>query len=149
MNTEQTAPEPKSNDQDAPVTDAPAANAPDNDKPAPAPAPVPAPAPQAKAPVADAVVGGGARDEVLLSRCVFKNPATRKSLTIHHLQRRLASLGYNDAAADKDGWYGDHTARAVRAFQDDNKLKGDGIVDAKTFLTIFKGDPNVDVIIDA
>jgi peptidoglycan hydrolase-like protein with peptidoglycan-binding domain len=117
-----------------------------NEKPAAEPAaPAPAPAPARNAAVATAVVGNGPKDAVLLSKCVFKNPATRKSLTVHHLQRRLIDLGFRDAAADKDGWYGDHTLRAVKAFQSANKLEGEGIVDAATLIAIFAGDPNVEV----
>lgn len=99
-------------------------------------------------PSAPAVVGAGDRDDVLLSRCEFKSKVTRKSLSVHHLQRRLAELGYRDAATDKDGWYGDLTRRAVGLFQTDRKLDGDGIVDAATLTAIFDGDSNVNVVID-
>ena len=99
-------------------------------------------------PSASAVVGTGDRDDVLLSRCEFKSKVTRKSLSVHHLQRRLAELGYRDAATDKDGWYGDLTRRAVGLFQTDRKLDGDGIVDAATLTAIFDGDSNVNVVID-
>lgn len=95
-----------------------------------------------------AVVGTGTRDDVLLSRCVFKSAATRKSLSVHHLQRRLAELGYPDAGSDKDGWYGDLTRMAVGFFQADRKLAGDGIVDAATLAAIFDGDSNVTVVLD-
>lgn len=93
--------------------------------------------------VADAVVGGGATDDVFLERCVFENIYARKSLTIHHLQRRLTELGYTSANDDKDGWYGQSTRDAVAAWQRDNDVEGDGLIDAKTFLAIFDGDPNV------
>ena len=102
--------------------------------------------PKAKpAAVATHVVSGADKDEVYLKQCVFKNPYARKSLTIHHLQRRLAELGYDDAAADRDGWYGDLTKAAVEAYQKDNKLDGSGTMNAKTFEAIFAGDPNVRV----
>lgn len=109
-----------------------------------------APAKVAAAPVASryAVVGGGETDAVMLSRCVFKNPAARKSLTVHHLQRRLTELGYREADADKDGWYGDLTRNAVAAFQRDRKLDGDGLMTEQTLLAIFNGDLNVTVVID-
>ena len=102
--------------------------------------PEPAPEP---APVRQAVVSGGDVDTVLLSRCVYKSKVTRKSLSVHHLQRRLAELGHVDAASDKDGWYGDLTFFAVKAFQEANKLEATGHVDADTLAAIFKGDPNV------
>lgn len=112
----------------------------------------PVPPVQAAKPTArpnpSAVVGTGDRDDVLLSRCVFKSTATRKSLSVHHLQRRLAELGYPDAGSDKDGWYGDLTRMAVGFFQADHKLAGDGIVDAATLTAIFDGDNNVTVVLD-
>jgi len=109
------------------------------------PKPKPAAAPQ----VATAVVGTGATDDVLLSRCIYKSRVTRKSLSVHHLQRRLFELGFPDAGSDKDGWYGDLTLKAVKEFQAASKLEATGVVDAVTLQAIFKGDPNVTVVIDA
>lgn len=124
------------------------------EEPTPEPEPEPAPAPKAKpVPVvveeaaATHVVGSGDKDEVYLKQCVYKNMYARKSLTVHHLQRRLAELGYGDAAADRDGWYGDLTKAAVESFQGDNKLEATGIIDADTFKRIFAGDPNVLVVL--
>ena len=122
-------------------------------EPEPAPEPEPEPAPKAKAKVrvedteATHVVGLGDKDEVLLAQCVYKNMYTRKSLTVHHLQRRLAELGYGEASADLDGWYGDLTKESVRQYQGDNKLEATGVMDADTFKRIFKGDPNVMVVV--
>lgn len=112
------------------------------------PAPVPVPAVKAKS-TANAVVGKGDTDDVFLSRCVFKSRVTRKSLTVHHLQRRLVELGYAEAHTDKDGWYGDHTLLAVKSFQTDHKLNATGIVDADTLVAVFDGDHNVTVVVDA
>lgn len=116
--------------------------------PEPEPAPEPTPKPKAK-PAAEAthVVGNGDYDQVFLKQCVYKNMYARKSLTVHHLQRRLAELGYGDAAADRDGWYGDLTMESVKAFQGDNKLEATGVMDATTFERIFAGDPNVKVVL--
>jgi peptidoglycan hydrolase-like protein with peptidoglycan-binding domain len=94
-------------------------------------------------------VSGAAQDNVYLSRCVVKNQFERKSLTIHHVQRRLAELGYRAATADKDGWYGDNTVSAVASFQSAVQLTSTGIIDAETFTALFAGDPNVIVHIDA
>ena len=120
----------------------------------PEPTPEPEPeAPKAKAKVrvedteATHVVGLGDKDEVLLAQCVYKNMYTRKSLTVHHLQRRLAELGYGEASADLDGWYGDLTKESVRQYQGDNNLEATGVMDADTFKRIFKGDPNVMVVV--
>lgn len=93
-------------------------------------------------------VGGGDVDTVYLSKCVFKNSAARKSLSVHHVQRRLSELGYRDAYTDKDGWYGDLTKAAVLAYQRDCGIAGDGIIDADTLNSLFEDDPNVDVSLD-
>jgi len=116
---------------------------------APEPEPEPAPKPKAPKPAAEAthVVGDGDYDQVFLKQCVYKNMYARKSLTVHHLQRRLGELGYGDATADRDGWYGDLTMESVKAFQGDNKLEANGIMDATTFERIFAGDPNVKVVL--
>ena len=120
----------------------------------PEPTPEPEPeAPKAKAKVrvedteATHVVGLGDKDEVALAQCVYKNMYSRKSLTVHHLQRRLAELGYGEASADLDGWYGDLTKESVRQYQGDNSLEATGVMDADTFKRIFNGDPNVRVIV--
>jgi len=107
----------------------------------------PKPKPRTTA-VATHVVSGKDKDDVFLKQAVFKNPRARKSLTIHHLQRRLAELGYSDAAADRDGWYGDLTKLAVQAYQKDNRIEPTGLMNAKTIEGIFAGDPNVQVITD-
>lgn len=98
-------------------------------------------------PAGPAVVGNGRTDEVRLDACIYKNIHSRKSLTIHHLQRRLAELGYVDASQDKDGWYGDLTRIAIARFQDDKGLFSNGIVDAATFLAIFNDDVNVTIVL--
>jgi len=122
-------------------------------EPEPTPEPAPAPAPKAKAKVreedteATHVVGLGDKDEVILAQCVYKNIYARKSLTVHHLQRRLAELGYGDASADLDGWYGDLTKDSVTQYQGDNNLEATGVMDADTLKRIFKGDPNVMVVV--
>lgn len=90
-----------------------------------------------------ATVSGDATDKVLLSSCVFKNKFARKSLSIHHVQRRLVELGYPDAASDKDGWYGDLTAAAVAVFQADEALEATGAIDMATLNALFHDDPNV------
>ena len=88
-------------------------------------------------------VSGAVQDDVYLMRCVFKNQFERKSLTVHHVQRRLAELGHAGALVDKDGWYGDHTLNAVKQFQESIGLEAAGMMDAVTFERLFAGDPNV------
>jgi len=111
---------------------------------------MPVPAAMARtrpAPAGPAVVSDNEQDDVLLSSCVYKNELSRKSLTVHHLQRRLNELGYTEAFVDRDGYYGDPTKMAVARFQKDTGIEGDGMIDAPTFLAVFKGDPNVKPII--
>ena len=93
------------------------------------------------------VIGTGDTDDVYLAKCVYKNIYERKSLTIHHLQRRLEELGYNDVVGDKDGWLGELTKIAIEKFQKDKGLAATGKVDAETFRKIFEGDSNVNVVI--
>jgi murein L,D-transpeptidase YcbB/YkuD len=90
-----------------------------------------------------ATVSGNAVDQVLLSSCVFKNKFARKSLSIHHVQRRLTELGYPEAATDNDGWYGDDTMVAVAAFQEAEGLEATGTMDMATLNALFHDDPNV------
>ena len=98
-------------------------------------------------PAGPAVVSNNRTDDVRLDACIYKNIHARKSLTIHHLQRRLAELGYTEASHDKDGWYGDLTKMAVAKFQEDRGFESTGIVDAASFLAIFDGDVNVTTIV--
>ena len=118
-------------------------------KPEPIPEPVPEvkPVPVAVKPVEKHVIGNGDADDVYLSKCVYKNIYERKSLTIHHLQRRLEELGYNDVVGDKDGWLGDLTKIAIEKFQKDKGLDATGKVDADTFKKIFEGDSNVNIVL--
>lgn len=96
----------------------------------------------------DAVVGGGDTDPVIYSRVTPEGRAkTRKSLTVHHLQRRLTWLGYEVAAADLDGQYGTLTTAAVSAWQRDNEYP-EGDLTHTQFLEIFEGDPNVTASVD-
>lgn len=116
----------------------------------PEPAPVveeskPKPATSKKNPAN--VASGKDRDDVVLANCTYKNKFAKKSLTVHHLQRRLNELGYKDAYSDKDGWFGDLTRLSVEAFQKDKGLPVTGDMDADTFKKIFEGDPHVNVII--
>ena len=119
------------------------------EEPEPEPVPVPEvkPIPVVDKPTVKHVVGTGDTDDVYLAKCVYKNIYERKSLTIHHLQRRLEELGYKDVIGDKDGWLGDLTMMSVEKFQKDKGLAATGKVDAETFKKIFEGDSNVNVII--
>ena len=111
------------------------------------PEPVHVDEPKAYKPAANQSVSGNGIDEVFLVYCIYKNAYARKSLSIHHLQRRLIELGFNDADADKDGWLGDETVSAIKKFQASKGLEETGSVDATTLTKIFEGDHNVQVVL--
>lgn len=116
----------------------------------PTPEPMPEPTPEpvaAQQPKASQAVSGEDVDDVMLANCVYKNVYARKSLTVHHLQRRLIELGYKDADADKDGWLGDETVASIKKFQADKGMDVTGSVDADTFIKIFEGDVHVNVVL--
>lgn len=134
------------------MSDTDTAAEPDSIEPAPADTAVKAaehkaPAPKRRPSPRGQAVSGSDTDTVLLASIVFKNPAARKSLSVHHMQRRLAELGYADAHTDKDGWYGDLTRKAVSEYQRDNGLGGDGVVDAATLEHLFADDSNVALVV--
>jgi len=118
------------------------------EEPTPEPTPEPVVVEQLKAShqVSHAVSGEDV-DDVILANCIYKNVYARKSLTVHHLQRRLIELGYKDADADKDGWLGDETVASIKHFQADKGMDVTGSVDADTFTKIFEGDVHVNVIL--
>jgi hypothetical protein len=96
-------------------------------------------------PAGPAVVGTGVVDDVILSSCVYKNNANRRSLTVYHVQRRLIELKLLQDGLVKAGYYGDLTKQAVAVFQANNAIAGDGLMDAVTFAALFEGDPSVRV----
>lgn len=115
------------------------------DKPTPKAKPKAA-APKPRKALKDAVVGTGDTDPVIYARVAAETRGrTRKSLTVHHLQRRLAWLGYAEAASDLDGQYGALTARSVAAWQADNGHDSTGDLTFEQFAEVFEGDPNVSV----
>lgn len=96
-----------------------------------------------------AVVGRGETDPVLYSRAVkADNAKTRKSLTIHHLQRRLKELGHPEAYADIDGLWGALTTRSVEAWQKEAGHPVTGDLSPEQFAEIFADDINVTVVLD-
>jgi peptidoglycan hydrolase-like protein with peptidoglycan-binding domain len=107
----------------------------------------PPPAPKKVEPsvpkTAYAVVSGKEKDEVHLSKAIYKNMARKRSLTVHHIQRRLHEWGHFDAFLDKDGFYGDHTKKSVTEFQDRMGIFATGLMDEATMNKLFEGDTNV------
>jgi peptidoglycan hydrolase-like protein with peptidoglycan-binding domain len=98
-------------------------------------------------PAGPAVVGTGVVDDVVLSSCVYKNDANRRSLTVYHVQRKLIELELLQDGLVKAGYYGDLTKQAVAVFQANNNIVGDGLMNADTFTALFEGDPNVRVVL--
>lgn len=92
-----------------------------------------------------AVVSGGKVDEVRLSAIVFENKSAKKSLSVHHLQRRLREWGFDSAYTDRDGWYSVPTRQAINEFQEAQGLPV-GELDMVTLKAIFEGDTNVRVM---
>lgn len=97
-------------------------------------------------PATAAVVSGNEVDDVSLSALVYKNHLNKKSLSVHHLQRRLNELGYTTAFLDKDGWLGDGTKIAVEQFRQDKNLVGSGLIDMETLKVIFEGDIGIKLV---
>lgn len=91
------------------------------------------------------VVGNGVVDEVSASKIIYKNQLARKSLSVHHLQRRLNELGYVEAYKDRDGYFGDKTRVAVAKFQEANNLHPNGEISKELLDLLFTNDPNVAV----
>lgn len=102
------------------------------------------------APVAPyAVIGAGDTDPIAYSKAkVPGRTESRKSLTVLHLQRRLAEEGFAEAASAPGGRYESLTTRAVQAYQDSIKAEPTGVLTRDQFAKLFKDDPNVTVSID-
>jgi peptidoglycan hydrolase-like protein with peptidoglycan-binding domain len=93
------------------------------------------------------VVSGKEVDDVSLSALVYKNQLNKKSLSVHHLQRRLNELGYTTAFLDKDGWLGDGTKIAIEQFRKDRDLLGTDLINKATLEALFAEDKGI-VIVD-
>ena len=93
-----------------------------------------------------AVVSNDRVDAVHASKIVAHNKAQKKSLSVHHLQRRLNEWGFTSAYLDKDGYCGDHTISAISAFQTHVGLPVTGAPDFTTLERIFEGDTNVKLL---
>ena len=93
------------------------------------------------------VVSGKEVDDVSLSALVYKNHLNKKSLSVHHLQRRLNELGYTTAFLDKDGWLGDGTKIAIEQFRKDRDLLGTDLINKATLEALFAEDKGI-VIVD-
>lgn len=90
-----------------------------------------------------AVVSNDAVDTVHVSKVVVHNKAQKKSLSVHHVQRRLSEWGFAGAFLDRDGYCGDHTVSALTEFQKSLGLDETGKPDYVTLSRLFEGDTNV------
>jgi peptidoglycan hydrolase-like protein with peptidoglycan-binding domain len=97
-------------------------------------------------PATPSVVSGKEVDDVSLSALVYKNQLSKKSLSVHHLQRRLNELGYTTAFLDKDGWLGDGTKIAIEQFRKDTDLMGNDLIDKATLEALFAEDKGIVVV---
>jgi peptidoglycan hydrolase-like protein with peptidoglycan-binding domain len=93
-----------------------------------------------------AVVGTGDVDEVSVSAIVYRNLYAKKSLSVHHLQRRLNEIGYSSAYSDVDGYFADGTREALAQFAQDEGLDYVEPLPYALVEAIFEGDDNVRVV---
>lgn len=100
---------------------------------------------EAVKPAGPFVIGNAEVDTVKVSAIKFKNLSARRSISVYHTQRRLKELGYASAGSDREGFYAEGTLAAMKKFQEDNKIDGEGMPDLKTLNKLFKDDPNVKV----
>lgn len=67
-----------------------------------------------------------------------------KSLSVHHIQRRLAERGYGEVYRDRDGFYQEHTQTALEAFAGD---MGMDVANRREVLeALFENDSNVNLV---
>lgn len=95
----------------------------------------------------NAAVSGAKVDPIAYSKAVpTPKNGPRRSLTVYHVQRRLAEHGHTEAWSETK--YADLTRRSVAAWQESRGDAATGILTRKQFEDLFKGDPNVDAQVD-
>ena len=111
------------------------------------PAGVKPPTERAPVRVKDSVVGSGDTDPIAYSKARPARPTEgRKSLTVLHIQRRLAEE--NIPVIAPTGRYEATTEEAVKVYQ--VRLGGEptGLLTRSEFAALFEGDPNVTAVVD-
>lgn len=92
------------------------------------------------------VVGSGDTDPIKYSSA--KPSFQKRVLTVLHIQRALADLGYAEAASSPGGSYDALTRAAVVKYQISRGDTQTGILTRDQFSDLFVGDPNVTVSLD-
>lgn len=92
------------------------------------------------------VVGSGDTDTIRYSSA--KPSSLKKVLTVLHVQRALAELGFSEAESAPGGQYEALTTSAVRKFQASRDEDETGLLTRDQFAYLFEGDPNVTVEMD-
>lgn len=93
------------------------------------------------------VVGSGETDPIKYSSA--KPSWQRKVLTVLHVQRALAELGFSEASSSPGGTYDALTRSAVSKYQASLGEAETGVLTRDQFAALFEGDPNVDVAMDS
>ncbi len=97
--------------------------------------------PQSSAPKSGyAVVGKGVQDPVVASIGAGSN----KSLTVHHIQRRLVERGFGEVYRDRDGFWREGTTDALNAFKESQGLQDAEHIDV--LRALFENDDNVEIV---
>jgi len=89
-----------------------------------------------------AVTTSGDCDDIYLSKMIPNNIHAIRSLSVFHLQRRLADWGCQ-CLDENEGFYGEGTINAVKKFQDMKGFDATGIVTYDMLVELFTGDNNV------
>jgi len=97
----------------------------------------------------NAVIGSGDTDPVLYSKArVPGRTQNQKSLTVLHIQRRLADEGFAEAASAPGGKYEELTTLAVQKYQESLGDEPTGLLTRAQFEELFRDDPNVTITLD-
>ncbi|UVG35087.1 hydrolase [Microbacterium phage Cece] len=97
----------------------------------------------------NAVVGAGDTDTIHYSKARVPGPTEgRKSVTVLHIQRRLADEGFSEAASAPGGRYEALTTLAVSKYQESLGAEPTGVLTRAQFEELFRDDPNVSLVQD-
>jgi len=129
----------------APKTSAPAPETKEPKQESVAPAAKAEPAAASTTPYA-AVSGNGADTIYYSAAKPAGRNGPRRSLTVYQVQRRLYELGFVEGYSETR--YGVLTLRSVSQWQSDKGYETTGVLTREQFTELFKGDVNVDAVVD-